>query len=174
MSEWVNKWMNEWISEWVNEWMVEWQPMHLFSCKCSKTNNFSLLFCGKFWPPLICDHRACMSTYTHTHRGTHHVIIMWRLSAGALTDSPTFGPNLNEFVKRFDSSKTKGQGTHLHTTVTWKSRDSYQVRFGWRIFISLTLWCWRPLQRLRGCGLITCSILGVVRKRKWLIKLFKN
>ena len=59
-----------------------------------------------------------MHEHAYTHRGTRHVIIMCRLSAGALTDSPTFGPNLNEFVKRFDSSKTKGQGTHLHTTVT--------------------------------------------------------
>ena len=105
----------------MNEWMVEWQPMHLFSCKCSKTNNFSLLFCGKFWPPLILWPQS-MHEHAYTHGGTHHVIIMWHLSAGALTDSPTFGPNLNEFVKRFDSSKTKGQGTHAHDghmRVTW-------------------------------------------------------
>lgn len=31
-------------------------------------------------------------------------------SSGALSNNPKFGPNLNEFIKRFDSSTTGGRG----------------------------------------------------------------
>jgi hypothetical protein len=38
-----------------------------------------------------------------------HLSAQYILSGG-LTDNPKFGPNLNEFVRRFDSSTTNNQG----------------------------------------------------------------
>ena len=38
--------------------------------------------------------------------------VYWHCS-GSGDDKPKFGPNLNEFVRRFDAATTKGQGESM-------------------------------------------------------------
>ena len=38
------------------------------------------------------------------------VMLHYLYTVGAGEDKPKFGPNLNEFVQRFDAATTKGQG----------------------------------------------------------------
>ena len=45
-------------------------------------------------------------------------------------DKPKFGPNLNEFVQRFDAATTKGQGESLCVLST-------QIRYNVQIFVAL-------------------------------------
>ena len=47
----------------------------------------------------------------HTSINTHLSALY--ITSGKNTNAPTFGPNLNEFVRRFDAATTNGQGHSL-------------------------------------------------------------
>lgn len=59
------------------------------------------------------EKRAFFRVISGMHASINTHLSALYVTSGQDTNVPTFGPNLNEFVRRFDAATTNGQGQFL-------------------------------------------------------------
>ncbi|XP_019848899.1 PREDICTED: ERO1-like protein beta [Amphimedon queenslandica] len=88
-----------------------WSAIHNENCFRPKSSSRpGLPLAATLMQELCLEERAFFRLISGLHSSINIHVAAEYIQSGALTDAPRFGPNLNEFVRRFDSSNTNGQG----------------------------------------------------------------